>query len=64
MLNVIRKPGGKLEDIDGVDFQFTQTRGFIVLDSPVGFVAVMAVGMGHVSSVTLTVDEGGYISKR
>jgi phosphatidylserine decarboxylase len=63
MLNVIRNAEGKLEDVDGVDYQFTQTRGLVVLEASVGFVAILAVGMGHVSSVTLTVDEGDTLAK-
>jgi phosphatidylserine decarboxylase len=63
MMNVIKKPDGSLEDLDGVDFQFTQTRGLIVLETAVGFIAVLPVGMGHISSVTLTVDEGDTLAK-
>jgi phosphatidylserine decarboxylase len=35
----------------------------IVIESPVGFVAVLAVGMGHVSSVNITADEGIGLAK-
>lgn len=63
ILNVIKKSDGTIEDIDGVDFQFTQTRGLIILETLIGFVAILAVGMGHVSSVNLTVDEGDILAK-
>jgi phosphatidylserine decarboxylase len=63
ILNVMRNENGKIEDIDEVDFQFTQTRGLLILETVIGFVVVLAVGMGHVSSVTLTVDEGDKIAK-
>jgi phosphatidylserine decarboxylase len=63
IMNVIRSSDGSLEDIDGVDYQFTQTRGLIIIESSIGFVAVLAVGMGHISSVTLTVDEGDTLAK-
>lgn len=57
MLDVKKKEDGTFEAEDGVGFQLTQTRGMIVLESAVGFVAVVAVGMGHVSSVNITVEE-------
>jgi len=52
-----KKPDGSLENIDEVGFQFTHTRAHIIIDSPVGFVAVIPVGMGHISSVVITVEE-------
>jgi len=57
LVNETRKPDGSVESIDDVGFQFQHTRGYIIIDSPVGFVAVIPVGMGHISSVTITVDE-------
>lgn len=63
ILNVIKNLENTIEDIDGVDFQFTQTRGLLILETTIGFVAVLAVGMGHVSSVKLTVDEGDKLAK-
>jgi phosphatidylserine decarboxylase len=58
-----KKPDGFLENIDDVGFQFTHTRGYIIIDSPVGFVAVMPVGMGHISSVNLDVEKGTTLVK-
>lgn len=58
-----RKEDGSLENIDDVGFQFSHTRGFIVIESAVGFVVVMPVGMGHISSVNLTVEEGATLAK-
>ena len=58
-----RKPDGSLENIDDVGFQFSHTRGYIIIESAVGFVAVMPVGMGHISSVTLNVEEGTALVK-
>ena len=63
MLDVVKKEDGTFEAEDGVGFQLTQTRGMIVIESSVGFVAVLAVGMGHVSSVNITVDEGTSLVK-
>jgi phosphatidylserine decarboxylase len=52
-----KKPDGSLENTDDVGFQFTHTRAYIIIESPIGLVAVMPVGMGHISSVTITVEE-------
>ncbi|KFX94355.1 hypothetical protein O988_06350 [Pseudogymnoascus sp. VKM F-3808] len=44
-------------------YQWCQTRGLIVLDSSIGKVAILPVGMGHISSVTMTPHVGEEISK-
>lgn len=63
-LEVFKKPDGTLDDIDGTGYQFTQDRGLIVMDSPaVGKVALVAIGMGHVSSVVLVADPGTDLHK-
>ncbi len=50
--------------VDDIGFQFKQTRGFIILKTnTIGFVAVIPVGMGFVSSVNFTVNEGIQLSK-
>jgi phosphatidylserine decarboxylase precursor len=48
---------------DEIGFQFRQTRGIVILDSPLGYVAVIPVGMGHVSSVNLIVSPGDRLTK-
>ncbi len=58
-----RKPDGSIENTDDVGFQFQHTRGYIIIESVVGFVAVIPIGMGHISSVNLTVEEGTYLEK-
>ena len=58
-----RKEDGSLENIDDVGFQFEHTRGHIIIESSVGFVAVMPVGMGHISSVNITVEKNIHLSK-
>lgn len=58
-----KKPDGSLENTDDVGFQFTHTRAHIIIESPVGFVAVIPVGMGHISSVNITVEEGTNLIK-
>jgi phosphatidylserine decarboxylase precursor len=63
VLDVIRKPDGTLDAVDGTGYQFTQARGLIVLDTPVGLVAVLPMGMAQVSSVTLTPRVGAVLGK-
>ena len=58
MMDVIRKPDGTFDAVDGTGYQFTQDRGLIVIDSPLGLVAVLPIGMAQVSSVNLTVTAG------
>jgi hypothetical protein len=40
-------PSGSLDIVDGTGFQFTQDRGLIVIDLPLGLVAVLPVGMAQ-----------------
>jgi len=61
--NEIKKLTGK-QVVDDIGFQFNQTRGYIILKTKsVGFVAVIPVGMGFVSSVNFTADEGTILAK-
>lgn len=48
---------------DHTGYQFIQTRGLIVIDSPIGLVAVLPVGMGPVSSVVITAEVGRTLRK-
>lgn len=48
---------------DDVGYQFTQTRGLIVLDTPIGLVAVLPIGMGLVSSIVMTAEVGRTLHK-
>jgi phosphatidylserine decarboxylase len=54
---------GILEAGDGTGYQFYQTRGLIVFDSPIGLVAVLPIGMAQVSSVNMTAQVGAYLNK-
>ncbi|HEX8990211.1 MAG TPA: phosphatidylserine decarboxylase [Anaerolineales bacterium] len=49
--------------VDTTGFQFVQTRGLIVLDSPIGLVACLPVGMALVSSVVITAEVGSTLHK-
>lgn len=62
-LDVIKKPDGSLDSVDGTGYQFTQDRGLIIIDSQLGMVAVLPIGMAQVSSVTLTAEVGAVLSK-
>ena len=61
--NEVKKLTGKTT-VDDIGFQFNQTRGYIILKTAtLGFVAVAPIGMGFVSSVTITADEGTKLAK-
>ncbi len=61
--NEIKKITGKTT-VDDIGFQFNQTRGYIILKTAnIGFVAVVPVGMGFVSSVNITAEEGTKLAK-
>ena len=62
-MDVIEKSDGSLNIVDGTGFQFTQDRGLVVIDSPLGFVAVLPIGMAQVSSVNLTAEAGATLAK-
>ena len=62
-MDVIEKSDGSLTIVDGTGFQFTQDRGLVVIDSPLGFVAVLPIGMAQVSSVNLTAEAGATLAK-
>jgi phosphatidylserine decarboxylase len=54
---------GVLNAGDGTGYQFYQTRGLIIFDSPLGLVAVLPIGMAQVSSVNMTAVVGAYLNK-
>lgn len=54
---------GILDAADGTGYQFYQTRGLIIFDSPIGLVAVLPIGMAQVSSVNMTAQVGAYLNK-
>lgn len=58
---VVAKREVKLTNDPG--YQFIQTRGLIVIDSPIGLVAVLPIGMGPVSSVVITAEVGRTLRK-
>ncbi len=44
-------------------YQFAQSRGLIILDTPIGLVAVLPIGMCQVSSVIITAEVGVTVRK-
>ncbi|PHH59968.1 hypothetical protein CDD81_2327 [Ophiocordyceps australis] len=54
---------GELGVLDGEDHQWFQMRGLLILDSPIGLVAVIAVGMAQIASVMITAQEGRQLHK-
>jgi len=60
---------GKCEPVQGVQapdspgYQFLQARGCVVIDSPIGLVAVLPIGMAQVSSVKLSVKKDDVVKK-
>lgn len=57
------KPVNHLNALDGTGYQFLQSRGLIVIDSPIGLVACLPMGMAQVSSVVLTAEVGVTLHK-
>jgi phosphatidylserine decarboxylase len=63
-VNTVEKDGVVgLTAVEGTGYQFVQMRGLVVLDSPVGLVACLPVGMAQVSSVVITAEVGRPIRK-
>ena len=51
------------DSFDIAGYQFAQTRGLIMLDTPIGLVAVLPIGMSQVSSVIITAEVGVTVRK-
>jgi phosphatidylserine decarboxylase len=62
-MDVVKAEDGSLSVVDGLGYQFSQARGLLVLETPLGLVAVLPIGMAQVSSVTLTADVGSMLCK-
>lgn len=52
-----------LDAPDSPGYEFMQCRGLIVIDSPIGLVAVLPMGMAQVSSVVMTAEVGKVLHK-
>ena len=69
-LDVVAEPGmvnGKrqnvLRAVEGTGYQFVQTRGLVIIESSIGLVACLPVGMAQVSSVVITAAVGATLHK-
>jgi len=49
--------------VEGAGYQFVQTRGLVILNTSVGLVACLPVGMAEVFSVVITAEVGKAIRK-
>jgi len=54
---------GEFTAPDGAGYEFTQTRGLIIQESPMGLVATLPIGMAQVSSVNMTAAKGAFLEK-
>jgi len=59
----IYAPGSDINAPDNPGYQFAQARGLIVLETEIGLVAVLPIGMAQVSSVKLSVKPGQKVNK-
>lgn len=48
-------------DVGG--YEFMQSRGCVIIDSPIGLVAALPIGMGEISSVVITCEVGQTLQK-
>lgn len=55
--------GKRLAAVEGTGYQFVQMRGLVVLESEVGLVACLPVGMAQVSSIVITAEVGRNLRK-
>lgn len=53
----------KLNALDEAGYQFQQMRGLIVIQSSIGKVAILPMGMAQVSSIVVTAEEGTTLRK-
>jgi phosphatidylserine decarboxylase len=61
--NVVSTFGVEFDAPDNPGYQFVQTRGLFILDTAIGLVAVLPMGMAQVSSVVLTAEVGVTLRK-
>jgi len=52
-----------LDAVDGTGYQFSQARGLIVIESSIGLVAVLPIGMAQVSSSVISAEKGKNLHK-
>lgn len=57
------KPHRTFDVLDSTGYQFAQARGLIVLETAIGLVAMLPIGMCQVSSVIITAEKGVTLRK-
>ena len=57
------KPVRAFDAPDSPGYQFLQARGLVVLETKIGLVAVLPIGMARVSSVVITAEVGMVLRK-
>lgn len=63
-MDVYLDPKGNLSVLRGaIGYQFKQERGLAVIDSAIGLVAIIPIGMGIVSSVSFSALNNSILSK-
>ena len=61
-----RLDGKRVDKFDAPDtpgYEFMQNRGLVVMESSIGLVAILPMGMGQVSSVVMTAESGRVLRK-
>lgn len=57
------RPKKQFDAPDNAGYQFAQARGLFVLETAIGLVAVLPIGMCQISSVVITAEEGVTVQK-
>ncbi|KAK8143587.1 hypothetical protein G3M48_007033 [Beauveria asiatica] len=58
-----RRGEKNVDVLDNEGYQWCQMRGLVVLQSRIGYVAVLPIGMAQISSVVITAEVGRYLHK-
>lgn len=63
-IDFVKAEDGSLDAVDGTGYQWRQERGLVILETEdLGLVAVLPIGMGQVSGVVVTAQEGAELFK-
>lgn len=62
-LDVIKQKNGLLKVVDGEKIHIDQDRGIMIMETNIGLVAIVCLGVEFISSVNLLPDNGSYLYK-
>jgi len=63
-IDFVKAEDGSLQAVDGTGYQWRQDRGLVVLETEeIGLIAILPIGMGQVSGVVITAEEGAALHK-